>query len=130
MKKALLLLPLLLSSPLLADEVSSPWSAKGMPKMLIICGAFFALMYFVLLRPEQKRRKKMEHLQTHLSKGDCVTAMGMVGTVSQLKEKTVVLKMVEGAKIEVLKGAISEIRSSSEDKQSDLSQIKTNKADA
>ena len=129
MKKSLLLFSLLSSSPLLADGASGPWSAQGMPKMLIICGAFFALMYFVLLRPEQKRRKKMEQLQTNLSKGDHVTAMGMVGTVSQLKEKTVVLKMIEGAKIEVLKGAISEVRSF-ENKQSDLSNASASKTDS
>ncbi len=124
MKKLLFFsLSLFSSASLFAEEASAPWKVKGMFPILI-CGGLFAFMYLFLLRPEQKRRKKMEALQSNLSKGDQVTAAGMVGTVSQLKEKTVVIKMVEGAKIEVLKGTISEVRPSSsfESKQTEITE--------
>jgi preprotein translocase subunit YajC len=46
-----------------------------------------------------------------MKKGDTVTAMGVVGTLEQVKDKTVILKNVDGSKIEILKMAISEVQS-------------------
>ena len=69
--------------------------------------------FMKLWRPEQKRRKNMEKLRTSLSKGDKVTAMGIIGTVSKINTDTIVLKMIDGAKIEFLKAAISHVEPSS-----------------
>ncbi len=77
--------------------------------MLAIAIGFF---YFILWRPEQKRRKAMEQRKSQLAKGDKVTAMGIVGTIDEVREHTVVLNIASG-KIEILKAAISEIVSSS-----------------
>ena len=77
--------------------------------MVVIAIVFF---YFILLRPEQKRRKAMEKVRDSLKKGDRVTAMGIVGTVASIEKDTVVLKMVDGAKVEFLKGAITEVQPS------------------
>lgn len=52
----------------------------------------------------------MEQQRGAMKKGDQVTAMGIVGTVDKIKDKTIVLKMVDGSsKIEVLKQAITEV---------------------
>jgi preprotein translocase subunit YajC len=82
--------------------------------MLAIAMLFF---YFILWRPEQKRRKVAEQMRAALKKGDRVTAMGILGIVSKIQEHTVILKMVDGAKIEVLKAAITDVQpgSSSEE---------------
>ncbi len=80
--------------------------------MLVVALLFF---YFILWRPEQKRRKKMEQQRSTLKKGDRVTAMGIVGTVSRINESTIILKMVEGAKIEILKSAITEVQPCTEE---------------
>lgn len=77
--------------------------------MFAIAGLFF---YFILYRPEQKRRKEAEVRRNNLAKGDRVTASGIVGTVSKVQDKTVILQMVDGSKIEVIKEAISEVLSS------------------
>ena len=47
-----------------------------------------------------------------MKKGDRVTAMGLVGTVDKIEEKTVILKSVDGSKFEVVKAAISEVQPS------------------
>jgi preprotein translocase subunit YajC len=77
---------------------------------LIMIGIAVLFFYFILWRPEQKRRKNMEKLRNEMKKGDRVTAMGIVGSIDKIQDKTVILKMVDGAKIEVIKAAISEVQ--------------------
>ncbi|MBI5346503.1 MAG: preprotein translocase subunit YajC [Chlamydiae bacterium] len=108
-----LLLPLLLATSLYADE-AAPAQGGGYLQTLIIIGIAVVFFYFLLLRPEQKRRKAMEKMRSSMKKGDKVTAMGIIGTIFQVKDNTVVLKMVDGAKIEVLKAAISEVQAGTE----------------
>lgn len=79
--------------------------------MLGIAGLFF---YFILWRPEQKRRKKLESLRQGLKKGDVVVAMGIRATVDEVREKTVVLKLIDGARMEMVLGAISEVEAPKE----------------
>jgi len=116
MKKMFALLPVaLLSSVSLFADGGAPAGGGNMLQtgmMLLVAVLFF---YFILWRPEQKRRKKMQQQRESLKKGDRVTAMGIVGTVTEIKETTLVLKMVEGAKIEVLKTAITEVQSVAEE---------------
>lgn len=96
------------SVSLFADEApigreQNMWQTATMVGIAII---FF---YFILWRPEQKRRKMLEAQRNSMNKGDKVVAMGILGTVSQIKENTVILKMCDGSKIEVLKGAITDV---------------------
>lgn len=107
----------LLNGALFAEEVA-PEAAPQRDSfvqtitMIVIALVFF---YFILWRPEQKRRKAMEEQRTAMKKGDRVTAMGIVGTVSKILEHTVILRMVDGSKIEVLKAAISDVQPGTED---------------
>lgn len=71
--------------------------------------------YFILWRPEQKRRKQQEAQRTSLKKGDRVYAMGIVGTVSKIQEHTIIVRMVDGSKIEFLKAAITDVMPGTEE---------------
>lgn len=112
-------LPALLLSalPLYADAATAaPAGREGsFWQTLIMIGIALVFFYFILWRPEQKRRKAMEKRRSSLKKGDRVTAMGIIGTVLKVQEQTVILKMVDDAKIEVLKAAITDVQSSDED---------------
>ena len=57
----------------------------------------------------------MDKIRTNLKKGDRVTAMGIIGTVVRIQDNTVVLKMVDGSKIEILKAAISDVQPGTEE---------------
>ncbi len=103
------MLALLGSSSLFAD--SGQASQTNFTSLLVWVGFAIFFFYFILYRPEQKRRKKALQMRASMKKGDKVTAMGIVGVISQVKEDTVILKMVDGAKVEMLKGAITEITS-------------------
>ena len=92
------------------DEVPMPPPDQGMWQTLVLIGIAFVFFYIILWRPEQKRRKELEQSRDQMKKGDTVTAMGIIGTVSKIKEHTVILKMVDGSKIEFIKAAISEVQ--------------------
>jgi preprotein translocase subunit YajC len=101
---------------LLADQGAA--SQGGLMQTFLMIGIALVFFYFILWRPEQKRRKAAEQMRTALKKGDRVTAMGIVGKVDRIQEQTVILKMVDGAKIEMLKGAITEVKPASEEESS------------
>ena len=81
-------------------------SPYGMVIMLVL---MFAVIYFLLIRPQQKRQKTQQKMIAELKRGDrVVTSGGMVGTVFGFNEKdnTVVLKFGEETKIEFLKSSV------------------------
>ena len=97
---------------------ASPSASEGITRTLIMLGVAVVFFYFILWRPEQKRRKAAEQMRGSLKKGDRVTAMGIIGKIDRIQEQTVVLKMIDGAKIEVLKAAITDVQPSSEEESS------------
>ncbi len=111
MKTLLYVLPLLMATTLFAagEEMPAPPPDQGFWQTLVMIAIALVFFYMILWRPEQKRRKAMEQQRSALKKGDRVTAMGIIGTVASISDSTIVLKMVDGAKIEFLKAAITEI---------------------
>ena len=69
----------------------------------------FVMMYFVMIRPQQKRAKEQRKmLETIKSGDDIVTGAGIVGTVISVKDKTVTLRSGD-SKMEVTKASVTEI---------------------
>lgn len=100
---------------LFADGEELPPPEQSMWQTMIMITIAFVFFYFLLMRPEQKRRKAMEEQRSALKKGDKVTAVGIIGTVLRIEDQTVILKMYDGSKIEVLKGAITDVISGSDE---------------
>ena len=92
---------------ILADAAPAPQG--NIMQTFVMIGMALVVFYFILLRPEQKRRKLMEAQRSSMKVGDRVVAMNIVGTLDQINEKTCILKMVDGSKIEVLKIAITDV---------------------
>lgn len=115
MKKAILGF-LLATSAVFADEAAAPASSGGnLTQTLVMIGFAVVFFYFILWRPEQKRRKALEQTRNSLKKGDRATAMGIIGTIARIQDNTVILKMVDGSQIEVLKAAITEVQAAAEE---------------
>ena len=91
---------------------------QGLYQTLIMIGIALIFFYFILWRPEQKRRKSLEDKRRSLQKGDIVIAMGIRGKVHEIKEKTVILSCVEGAKIEMLLAAVTDVEKPAEENKS------------
>ena len=107
--------PVLFVPAIVFAQDAAPSAKSGMMSTLMMIGLALVFFYFILWRPEQKRRKAAEKMRSSLKKGDRVTAMGIVGTIARVQDQTVILKMVEGAKIEVLKAAITDVQPGTEE---------------
>lgn len=108
---ALAFLPTLL----LAEEEAPVRPDQGFSQMIMLFALAMIFFYFILWRPEQKRRKTMDEMRSKLKKGDRVNAMGIIGSVARINDQTIILRMVDGSKIEVVKAAISEVTPCSEE---------------
>ena len=108
---------LLPSATIFAQE-AVPNPQSGITSTLIMIGIALVFFYFILWRPEQKRRKAADQMRSSIKKGDKVTAMGIIGKVDRIMDQTVVLKMIDGAKIEVLKAAITDVQPSGQEEES------------
>lgn len=80
----------------------------GYESILMIV-VMFGVMYFMLIRPENKRKKEADKMRSELSVGDEVqTIGGIVGTICAVKEYTVVIESgADRVRIEFVKGAIA-----------------------
>lgn len=73
----------------------------------------FVLFYFLLIRPQQKRQKAVQQMQSDLAKGDkVVTIGGLHGIVDALDEGTVVIKCGDGSRLTYDRAAIRDVRES------------------
>ena len=71
--------------------------------------AMLAIMYFMLIRPENKKKKAAEEMRSSLKVGDQITTIGgIVGTICAVKEKTIVMETgADRVRIEFTNWAIS-----------------------
>lgn len=77
--------------------------------------AIILIFYFLIIRPQNKKRKETEKMLGALKKGDkIVTIGGVYGTIQNVKESTVIVKVDENVKLEFLRSAISNVISSKE----------------
>ncbi|MBO5764466.1 MAG: preprotein translocase subunit YajC, partial [Bacteroidales bacterium] len=69
--------------------------------------AIFGVMYFFMIRPQQKKQKEIEKFRNSLKKGDkVVTIGGIYGTVAEIKEKYVLVEVDANVKLRIDKSAI------------------------
>ena len=77
---------------------------------LIMFGAIFAIFYFMIIRPQQKRAKEREKLLSNIEKGDkIVTSGGVHATIIGIEEKTVLIEIAPNVKIKIERSAIGSI---------------------
>ena len=80
-----------------------------MPVEIIMIVVMIAVMYFMLIRPENKKKKAAEEMRNSLKVGDQITTIGgIVGTICAVKEQTIVMETgADRVRIEFTKWAIS-----------------------
>lgn len=76
----------------------------------------FVLFYFLLIRPQQVRQKKHQEMIRSLKTGDrVITAGGIYGSIVKIKEDSVILRVADNVRIEVLKQAIAQVAEKGEE---------------
>jgi preprotein translocase subunit YajC len=76
----------------------------------------FAIMYFLLIRPQQKKMKEHQNMVQNLRRGDqVVTQGGLIGKVVKVKENNELeLELAEGVKVRVVQSTIAQVLSKTE----------------
>lgn len=77
--------------------------------------ALFAIMYFLVLRPQQRRLKEHQNMVANVRRGDTVvTSGGIIGKVTKVDDAEIQVEVSEGVRIRVVKSTLAEVRSKSE----------------
>ena len=76
----------------------------------------FVIMYFLLIRPQQKKVKEHQAMVAALRRGDqVVTQGGMIGKITKVKDDTEVeVEIADGVKVRVMRQTITQVMSKSE----------------
>lgn len=84
-------------------------AGSGNWSFLIMMGLIFVVMYFFMIRPQQKKQKELVKFRNSLAKGDkVITAGGIYGRVSEVsdKESYILMEIDSNVKIKVDKSSI------------------------
>jgi len=77
--------------------------------------AIFALMYFLIIRPQQKRAKEHQAKITGLKRNDTVVlSSGVIGKITRVEEAEVMVEIASGINVRVVKAMVSEVRAKGE----------------
>ena len=94
-----------------AASTSGTASGTGMGSTILMIVLMIAIFYFLMIRPENKRKKQAEEMRSSLKKGDWLTTIGGVyGRVVSITDRTVVIETSEDrVRVEFLKSAIGQV---------------------
>ena len=97
---------------------SSPGGGSANPiASLLPFVLMFAVLYLLILRPQMKKQKNQQKMIDELQKGDeIVTSGGIHGTILNLKDDIIVLKLAENVKIELSRAAVSRVKNKEQEK--------------
>ncbi len=90
-----------------ADAAAAAPKGAGSFSFLIMLVLIFVVMWLFMVRPQQKKQKELDNFRNSLKKGDkVVTLGGIYGTVSEIKDKTVIIEVDNNVKIRVDKASL------------------------
>jgi preprotein translocase subunit YajC len=81
--------------------------AAGLLGMIIPMLLIFAIFYFMLIRPQQRREKERQAMINAIKSGDRILFCGgMIGSVVNVKDRILVVKVADNVKVEIARGAV------------------------
>ena len=106
--------------------------AGGMSSSIIMLVAMLAIFYFMLIRPENKRKKEAEQMRSSVKTGDKITTIGgITGTVVNVKDDKIVIETsADQVRIELAKWAISTNETAAEAQKAEAKKAQEAKAKA
>lgn len=104
----MILSTLLLTSTAFAEGVAA--TGSGAMSSILMLVAFFAIFYFLLIRPQMKRNKEQRKMISELTKGDEVmTTGGILGKIVKVGENYTEVEIAENVVVKLQKNAVSGI---------------------
>ncbi len=96
-------------------EQEAPSIVQG---LLVPLGVMFMIFYFLVFRPQIKSQKDHGNMLSNLKKNDeVVTKGGLIGTIVNLKDDVLTLRIDQNVRIEVERSAIERVRKAKESKE-------------
>jgi len=84
--------------------------AGGGSAGLIMMVAIFAIFYFLLIRPQQKKMKEHRKMVDEVKKGDrIITGGGIYGTIEGVNPNTLTVKIAEGTKVKITRASVAAV---------------------
>ena len=77
--------------------------------LILYCVVAFAVIYFLMVRPNKKRMMEYQKMLESIKIGDRIMAAGIYGTVKSINEKSLEIEIAKGVVIEVSKNAVAGI---------------------
>ncbi|MDD5019018.1 MAG: preprotein translocase subunit YajC [Candidatus Omnitrophica bacterium] len=82
----------------------------GMMAQLFPLALIFLIFYFILIRPQQKQQKEFKKMLEALKKNDQIVTIGGVhGTIVNIKDKTLIVRVDDNTRLEIDKSAVSRL---------------------
>jgi preprotein translocase subunit YajC len=82
----------------------------GMAGMMVPMIIIFGIMYFMIIRPQQRKEKQRREMIQNVKSGERVIfGGGIIGTITNVKEGTLIVKIADNVKIEVARGSVSRV---------------------
>jgi preprotein translocase subunit YajC len=82
----------------------------GLMQMMMPMAFIIGIMYFMMIRPQQRKEKERRLMIENLKSGaKVIFGGGLVGTITNVKDTTFVIKMADNVKIEALRGSVSKV---------------------
>jgi preprotein translocase subunit YajC len=99
-------LMLMLINPAFAQGPAAPAPGGGFESIILIV-LMFAVLYFLMIRPQMKRAKEHKTMIEALQKGDeVITSGGMLGRISKINENYVTLEVADNVEVRVQRPAV------------------------
>ncbi len=113
-------------------HVLTTTGSAGMGSSIFMLVAMLAVFYFMLIRPENKRKKEAEQMRSSVRNGDKITTIGgIIGTVVNVKEEKIVIETgADQVRIELAKWAISSNETAEENAKAEAKKAQEAKAKA
>ena len=95
---------------MLLGQAASPTGMGGLGGMMLPMLVIFGIMYFMMIRPQQRKEKERQAMIKAVKTGDRVLLSGgILGTVTNVKDNSVIIRIADGVKVEVIRGAIQKV---------------------
>ncbi|MGB2932755.1 MAG: preprotein translocase subunit YajC [Methyloceanibacter sp.] len=94
---------------------AAPGAFDALNSLIVPTVLIIGIMYFLMIRPQQKRLKEHQAMISGIRRGDnVVTAGGILGKVTKVDEQELQVEIAEGIRVKVLRTTVSEVRSKGE----------------
>ena len=75
--------------------------------MVFMMVALFAIMYFFMIRPQQKKQKEIQKMREALKAGDkVITSGGVYGKIKEIEDTAIIVEVAEGVRVKVDKASV------------------------